>query len=52
MSLTDQDIRDAVDAIFAQYDPQNTGALNASQVHQLINDAFKDNNDVRDVTPE
>ena len=40
MSVSDQDLRNAVDAVFAKYDTDNSGSLDPKEVHNLINDAL------------
>lgn len=41
MPYTDQDLRNAVDAIFTSYDKDNSGTLDSNEVTNLINDALK-----------
>ena len=41
MSYTDQQLRDAVDAVFGKYDTDNSQSLDAAEVTSLINDALK-----------
>ena len=41
MSYSDQQLRDAVDAVFSQYDKDNSGTLDQNEVANLINDALK-----------
>ena len=39
--FSDQQLRDAVDAVFSQYDKDNSGTLDQNEVANLINDALK-----------
>ena len=41
MGYTDEQLRNAVDAVFSQFDADNSGALDANEVHNLINAAMK-----------
>ncbi len=41
MSLTDDQLRQAIDAIFNKYDKDLNGTLQEQEVFALINDAFK-----------
>jgi len=41
MSFSDQQLRDAVDAIFKQFDTDNSNSLDANEVGNLINTALK-----------
>ena len=41
MPYSEQDLKNAVDAIFTSYDKDNSGTLDASEVTNLINDALK-----------
>ena len=40
MSYSDQQIRDAVDAVFGQFDKDNSNSLDSNEVFNLINAAF------------
>lgn len=40
MSYNDQQLRDAVDAVFGKYDTDNSNSLDANEVCNLINDAL------------
>lgn len=52
MSYSDQQIRDAVNAVFQAYDKDNSGSLDSTEVGSLINDALKHmGNQQRQVTP-
>ncbi len=50
MSYTDQQLRDAVDAVFGKYDSDNSQSLDASEVTNLINDALKHMKSTRQVS--
>jgi hypothetical protein len=50
MSYNDQQLREAVDAVFGKYDTDNSNTLSQNEVHSLINDAFKHMNENRQVT--
>jgi Ca2+-binding EF-hand superfamily protein len=41
MSYSDQQLRDAVDAVFGQFDADKSGSLDANEVGNLINAALK-----------
>jgi len=41
MSYSDQQLRDAVDAVFSKYDADNSNSLDSNEVTNLINDALK-----------
>jgi len=41
MSYSDQQLREAVDAVFGKYDSDHSGSLECSEVANLINDALK-----------
>ena len=41
MGYTDQQLRDAVDAVFGQFDKDNSNSLDANEVTQLIGQALK-----------
>lgn len=38
---TDDQLRQAIDAIFNKYDTDHSGTLEQNEIFQLINDAFK-----------
>lgn len=40
MAYTDQQLRDAVDAVFAQFDKDNSNSLDANEVFALISAAL------------
>ena len=40
MSVTDEQLRQAVDAVFAKYDTDNSQSLESTEVFNLINDAL------------
>ena len=44
MSYTDQQLKDAVDAVFQQFDNDKSGTLEADEVSKLINAALKQMN--------
>jgi len=50
MSYTDQQLRDAVDAVFGKYDTDNSQSLDAKEVENLINDALKHMKSTRQVS--
>ena len=52
MSYTDDQIRQAVDAVFQKYDKDNSGALDKNETFNLINDALKQMNSGRQVTQQ
>ena len=41
MGYSDQQLRDAVDAVFGQFDKDNSNSLDANEVAQLIGAALK-----------
>lgn len=41
MPYTDQQLRDAVDAVFSQFDKDNSNSLDANEVFALISAAVK-----------
>jgi Ca2+-binding EF-hand superfamily protein len=41
MSYNDQQLKDAVDAVFGKYDKDGNGTLDSTEVYELINDALK-----------
>jgi hypothetical protein len=47
MSYNDQQLRDAVDAVFGKYDTDKSNSLDASEVFNLIKDALKSINSNR-----
>jgi Ca2+-binding EF-hand superfamily protein len=52
MSYSDQQLRDAVDAVFGNYDTDNSGTLESTEVTNLINDALKQMNAGRQVSQQ
>lgn len=52
MSYSDDDLRNAVNAVFDAYDKDKSGTLEANEITLLINDALKHMNQNRQVTPE
>ena len=40
MSYSDQQLREAVDAVFGKYDTDKSNSLDANEVYNLINDAL------------
>jgi Ca2+-binding EF-hand superfamily protein len=52
MSYSDQQLQQAIDAVFVQYDADKSGTLEFAEVKNLINDAFKKLNNGRSVTDE
>lgn len=52
MSYTDQQIRDAVDAVFNQFDTDKSNSLDNNEVRNLINAALKHMNANRQVSQE
>ena len=50
MSYTDDQIRQAVDAVFAKYDKDNSGSLDKKETFNLINDALAQMNSGRQVS--
>lgn len=51
MSYSDQQLRDAVDAVFTKYDADNSGTLEANEVGNLINDALSHMKKNKTVSP-
>lgn len=51
MSYSDQQLKDAVDAVFKTYDKDNSNSLDTNEVGALINDALKHMGSNRQVTP-
>ena len=47
MSYTEQQLKDAVDAVFQQFDKDNSGTLDSNEVSNLINAALKHMNSPR-----
>ena len=52
MSYSDQQLRDAVDAVFNQFDTDHSGSLDATEVSNLINAALKHMNAGRQVSQQ
>lgn len=52
MSYTDQQLRDAVDAVFSQFDTDGSNTLDAKETFNLINAAFKHMGGTKTVTKE
>jgi Ca2+-binding EF-hand superfamily protein len=52
MSYSDQQLRDAVDAVFTQFDADKSGHLDANEVGNLINAALKHMNAGRQVSQQ
>ncbi len=52
MGYTDQQLRDAVDAVFAQFDKDNSGTLEVAEVTNLINAALSNMKANRQATQE
>ena len=50
MSYSDQQLRDAVDAVFNKYDTDKSNSLDANEVYNLINDALTHMKSNRKVT--
>ena len=50
MSYSDEDLRNAVNAVFDAYDTDKSGTLEANEVRNLINDALKHMGQNRQVT--
>ena len=50
MSYNDQQLRDAVDAVFGKYDTDKSNSLDANEVYNLINDALTHMKSNRKVT--
>lgn len=50
MSYSDEDLRNAVNAVFDAYDKDKSGTLEANEITLLINDALKHMNQNRQVT--
>jgi len=52
MPYTDQQLRDAVDAVFAQFDKDGSGTLEVAEVSSLINAALSQMNAGRQATQQ
>lgn len=52
MSYSDQQLRDAVDAVFDQFDADHSGTLDSNEVGNLINAALKHMNAGRQVSQQ
>ncbi len=52
MSYSDQQLRDAVDAVFAQFDADKSGFLDQNEVANLINAALKHMNTGKQVSQQ
>lgn len=52
MSYSDDELRNAVNAVFDAYDKDKSGTLEAGEITQLINDALKHMGQGRQVTHE
>lgn len=50
MSYSDDDLRNAVNAVFDAYDADKSGTLEANEITNLINDALKHMGQNRQVT--
>lgn len=50
MSYSDEDLRNAVNAVFDAYDKDKSGTLEANEITLLINDALKHMGQNRQVT--
>ena len=50
MSYSDDDLRNAVNAVFDAYDKDKSGTLESNEITQLINDALKHMGQGRQVT--
>ncbi len=50
MSYSDDDLRNAVNAVFDAYDKDKSGTLEVNEVRSLINDALKHMGQNREVT--
>ena len=51
MSYSEQQLKQAVDAVFQVYDKDNSGTLDKAEVGNLINDALKHMGQNRTVSP-
>lgn len=52
MSYSDDDLRNAVNAVFDAYDKDRSGTLEANEIMCLINDALKHMGQGRQVTQQ
>lgn len=52
MSYSDEDLKNAVNAVFDAYDTDKSGTLEANEVAKLINDALKHMGQNRQVSKE
>jgi len=52
MGYTDQQLKDAVDAVFGKFDTDNSGTLEAAEVASLINAALSQMNAGRQATQQ
>lgn len=52
MSYSDNDLKNAVDAVFDAYDKDKSGTLEAAEITSLINDALKKMGQGRQVTQQ
>lgn len=52
MSYSDQQLRDAVDAVFNQFDADKSGSLDSTEVASLINAALTHMNAGRQVSQQ
>lgn len=50
MSISEQDLKKAVDAVFSSYDTDKSGTLETNEVMTLIRDALKQMKQQRQVT--
>jgi Ca2+-binding EF-hand superfamily protein len=50
MSISDQQINDTVEAVFAKYDTDGSKSLDPSEVLNIVRDAFKAHNVGKEVT--
>ena len=49
---SDDQLRQAIDAIFNKYDADKSGTLEGNEIYNLINDAFKSLGRNRQVQPQ
>jgi Ca2+-binding EF-hand superfamily protein len=52
MSYSDDDLRNAVNAVFDAYDTDKSGTLEMNEVRKLINDALKHMGQNREVSKQ
>lgn len=52
MTYTEDQLRQAVDAVFAKYDADKSGTLESGEVFNLINDALNHMGSQHKVTPD